>query len=112
MACAPGEQLDNLDHLAEALGNRDGRFWRMRNGYTLSGPRQLDALTEAIGAADREALLECLKIGLHEDIAVTMKDAQGALVAETSGPPACGTPLPKFSFRGTQDAARAADTRG
>jgi len=73
-------QLDNLDEMSSALQDGEGRFWTMRNGYTLSNPQQLDRLRHAIeGTADRELLLGQLKVGVHSDIAVTRKDAQGRI---------------------------------
>lgn len=74
-------QLDNLDEMSSALQDGEGRFWTMRNGYTLSNPQQLDRLRHAIeGTADRELLLGQLKVGVHSDIAVTRKDAQGPVI--------------------------------
>lgn len=63
-------QLDNLDALAQQLGER-GAYWDVVNGYTRSDEARLERLRAVLDGRDREALLGAVKVGLHRDVEVT-----------------------------------------
>lgn len=67
-------QIDCLWDLGQALGNADGRLWRMKNGYTLFTPEGLASVDRQLAAASDERLdeLRCLlRIGLHWGVGLT-----------------------------------------
>lgn len=71
-------QIDCLKDLGEALGNADGRLWRMDNGYAMCRRAGLAAIAERLGAADeaeRDRLRGLLRIGVHWNVQVTDGDA-------------------------------------
>ncbi|MEQ8458405.1 MAG: hypothetical protein RLO52_15420 [Sandaracinaceae bacterium] len=63
-------QLDNLADLRARLGDA-GQLVEVRNGYTSSTPERLEALGAVLEAADRDALLAALRIGLQTNVEVT-----------------------------------------
>eukprot|EP01051_Picozoa_sp_SAG22_P003041 SAG22_NODE_143_length_17909_cov_34.254969_7_plen_320_part_00 len=70
-------QVDNLGGVGEAVGNTNGKFWRVRNGYTQSDRQRLKGLNAELQARSaseeaggREALLGRLRVGLHQDVGV------------------------------------------
>lgn len=74
VAGQPGQthdrQLNNLAGVQAALGEAGGLV-DVVNGYTFSRPERLEALGEAIAAANRDALLGALRIGVHANVEVT-----------------------------------------
>ena len=76
-------QLDALADLGVALGELTDRpvseLWRMQNGYALASPDGLQAIAQALKAADHalsDSLRGHLRIGVHAGVEVT--DAEGA----------------------------------
>jgi hypothetical protein len=69
-------QIDCLSDIGEALGNRDGGLWRMRNGYALpsaEGLATVDRKLAAMSEAEQDALRSKLQIGLQWDTQVTLE---------------------------------------
>lgn len=69
------QQLDCLADLGQALGNENGRLWRMQNGYALAtaaGLREIAGRLRQADDADRDALRQHLRIGLHWQTQVTL----------------------------------------
>ena len=65
-----GRQINNLRSVQERLGDA-GELVEVRNGYTFSSPERLDALGAALEAADRDALMGAMRIGLQTGVEVT-----------------------------------------
>lgn len=71
-------QIDCLAEVGEALGNEAGSLWSMRNGYAFLTPSGRQAIADHLTRADepaRDALRALLRVGLHEDLEVTMPGA-------------------------------------
>jgi hypothetical protein len=71
-------QVDCLFDLGEALGNTDGRLWKMQNGYALLQEEGLQTLNGRLGALDEEARDELrgrLRIGMQRGVEVTLGGA-------------------------------------
>ena len=78
-------QLDALADLAAALGLPGSGHWQMRNGYALgsrAGVAQVGRRLRAASEAERDALRERLRIGLHWDVEVTDAAARQATVTQ------------------------------
>jgi hypothetical protein len=78
-------QIDCLADLGAALGNEQGRLWRMQNGYALfseSGLAEVDARLAAIDEAERDRLKSLLRIGLHWHVDVTDREQPGHTVSQ------------------------------
>ena len=72
-------QVDCLADLGDALGNEDGKLWKMSNGYALPSARGLDAVVKTLGGLSESALdqmREKLRIGVHWDTQVTLADTK------------------------------------
>jgi hypothetical protein len=70
-------QIDCLEDLGNALGNGDGRLWKMRNGYAMPEPGGLEEISLQIEKASEnelDSLRKPLRIGLHWDTEVTLRD--------------------------------------
>jgi hypothetical protein len=68
-------QIDCLADLGAALGNSNGRYWQMQNGYTIAIADGLQAIATRLQAADadeRDALRATLRIGLQWHTQVTL----------------------------------------
>lgn len=68
-------QIDCLRDMGAALGNVGGRLWVMRNGYALATEEGLVAISDRLRAtseAERDALRETLRIGIHWEVQVTL----------------------------------------
>jgi hypothetical protein len=63
-------QINNLRGVQERLGEA-GQLVEVRNGYTFSTPEQLETLGRALEGADRDALLQEIRIGLQTGVEVT-----------------------------------------
>jgi len=71
---ASHRQIDCLEDLGRALGNSEGRLWRMENGYAMCRRSGLAAISERLRDADeaeRDQLRGLLRIGLHWNVEVT-----------------------------------------
>ena len=83
-------QIDGLADvgtcLAGLLGKPVSELWTMRNGYCLGrqeGLISISALLDEIGEADIDAIRGHLRIGIHQDVAVTDEEAtQDQLVSQ------------------------------
>jgi len=68
-------QLNNLIDVSEALGNvPEGRYFEIRNGYTLASSATLTALNRVIGRSSPEEIdrvRAALRVGIHSDSVVT-----------------------------------------
>lgn len=72
-------QIDCLQDLGEALGNTDGRLWKMQNGYALASTEGLREISERLSTAtesERDELRQVLRIGIQWDTAVTIGEAR------------------------------------
>ena len=73
-----GRQIDCLQDIGTALGNDQGRLWRMRNGYCLTteaGLARVDGQLAAMNEAQLDDLRGRLRIGVHWDVEVTDEGA-------------------------------------
>ena len=71
-------QIDCLQDIGQALGNDQGRLWRMRNGYCLTTEAGLATVDEQLAAMDEAQLDDLrgrLRIGVHWDVEVTDEGA-------------------------------------
>ena len=71
-------QVDCLQDIGQALGNDQGRIWRMRNGYCLTTEAGLATADEQLAAMDEAQLDDLrgrLRIGVHWDVEVTDEGA-------------------------------------
>ena len=71
-------QVDCLQDIGQALGNDQGRLWRMRNGYCLTTEAGLATVDEQLAAMDEAQLDDLrgrLRIGVHWDVEVTDEGA-------------------------------------
>lgn len=71
-------QIDCLQDIGQALGNDQGRLWRMRNGYCLTTEAGLAKVDEQLAAMDEARLDDLrgrLRIGVHWDVEVTDEGA-------------------------------------
>lgn len=72
-------QIDCLSDLGAALGNDDGRLWKMRNGYVLateSGLAEISQRLQASSDAQLEELRGRLRIGIQWNTQVTLAGCQ------------------------------------
>jgi hypothetical protein len=77
-------QIDCLRDIGTALGNEQGRFWQMRNGYCLTtdeGLASIDHQLSSMGPAQLDELRGRLRIGVHWDVEVT-DDGAGHSVSQ------------------------------
>lgn len=68
-------QIDCLADLGDALGNRDQRLWKMKNGYALAtrpGLEEVSAFIRASDEVERDALRGLLRIGIQSNTQVTL----------------------------------------
>ena len=71
-------QIDCLQDIGKALGNHQGRLWRMRNGYCLTtqaGLARVDGQLAAMDETQLDDLRGRLRIGVHWDVEVTDEGA-------------------------------------
>lgn len=70
-------QINNLHDINTQLGNPDGRYFTVANGYTKAKDEGLQALNLALeNLSDRrkQILRSLLRVGIHEDVQVTSSD--------------------------------------
>jgi len=68
-------QIDCLQDIGLALGNKDEQLWRMQNGYALATEAGLEEVSRRINSMDpqeRDALRQQLRIGLQWNTQVTL----------------------------------------
>jgi len=73
------KQVDCLAEIGKALGNADGRLWKMRNGYALPTAEELKEIDSRLGMMSESELDELrskLKIGLQWDTQVTVNGCE------------------------------------
>jgi hypothetical protein len=78
-------QIDCLRDIGDALGNDRGSLWTMQNGYALCTESGLAAVTRRLGqmpADERDALRDRLRVGVHQDVQVTISDDPGQRVTQ------------------------------
>lgn len=71
-------QIDCLADIGHALGNRDGSFWQMQNGYALAtekGLREISDRLESSTDAELDELRQLLRIGIQWQTEVTLDNA-------------------------------------
>jgi hypothetical protein len=72
------KQVDCLADVGEALGNSNGRLWKMKNGYALPGTEGLKEVDSKLGAmseSELDALRSKLKMGVQWDTQVTFSNS-------------------------------------
>jgi hypothetical protein len=72
-------QIDCLSDLATALGGAQKPLWEMQNGYALASHEGLVQISNRLNASDeneRDELRQLLRIGIHWNTQVTLKNAQ------------------------------------
>ena len=70
-------QIDCMADLGEALGNSEGRLWKMRNGYALASETGLVEISKrlrSLSESEMDGLRQMLRIGIHWDTQVTLSD--------------------------------------
>ena len=70
-------QINCLADIGQALGNGNGRYWQMRNGYalpTLAGLTHIDAQLQGMSAAKLDDLRGLLRVGIQWQTQVTLND--------------------------------------
>ena len=71
-------QIDCLEDVGRALGQRESALWDMQNGYALLTPRGLATLEQrlqALSESEKDRLRSLLRIGLQSDTEVTLGNA-------------------------------------
>ena len=108
-------QLDTLKDVGAVVGNEDGAYWEMRNGYALpttsSAIKQLSARLAADPAL-RAAATGALRVGVHWDTQVRPPGthrvcqvfASALPVAYASAPAASWAPFAKLVLRAAYEA--------
>ena len=69
------KQVDCLAAIGEALGNDNGRLWKMKNGYALpsaQGLKEVDCRLSSMSDSELDDLRGKLKVGLQWDTQVTL----------------------------------------
>ena len=56
-------QLNGMDEIEARLGNENGKYFSVRNGYLTASPTQVQAL-QGVNLGD----LEDMKVGIHSDV--------------------------------------------
>ena len=72
-------QIDCLADLGKALGNSDGRLWKMQNGYamaTASGLQEISETITAMSKHQRDLLRKTLRVGIQWDTQVTLHECK------------------------------------
>jgi hypothetical protein len=113
-------QLDCLADLGQALGNEDGRLWRMQNGYALAtetGLREVALRLQQADEQQRDELRQRLRIGLQWQTQVTLNQCSHQVsqaycaalpVAYTSHPPAMWAPFARLVLEAAYEATLSA----
>ena len=109
-------QLDCLADLGQALGNGDGRLWRMQNGYALAteaGLREIAQRLQQTDESERDGLRQRLRIGLQWQTEVTLDRCSHQVsqaycsalpVAYTPHPPALWAPFARLVLEAAYEA--------
>jgi len=72
-------QIDCLEEIGKYLENKNGRLWKMRNGYALATEEGLIEITQRLlesSEAERDQLRSLLRVGLQWDTQVTLDNCQ------------------------------------
>jgi hypothetical protein len=73
------KQVDCLENVGEALGNANGRLWKMKNGYALptaEGLKEVDSKLAVMSEAALDELRSKLKIGVQWETQVTLSSSE------------------------------------
>ncbi len=96
------KQVDCLAAIGEALGNDNGRLWKMKNGYALpsaEGLEEVDSKLSSMSESELDDLRGLLKVGLQWDTQVTLSDCQHLVTqAYCSALPVAYSGLPSRSW--------------
>ena len=97
-------QIDCLSDLATALGGAQKPLWEMQNGYALASHEGLVQISNRLNASnenERDELRQLLRIGIHWNTQVTLKNAQHQVSqAYCSALPVAYSNLPKDLWSG------------
>ena len=96
------KQVDCLNAIGEALGNDNGRLWKMKNGYALpsaEGLEEIDSKLSSMSESELDDLRGMLKVGLQWDTQVTLSDCEHLVTqAYCSALPVAYSGLPSRSW--------------
>ena len=96
------KQVDCLAAIGEALGNANGRLWKMKNGYALpsaEGLQEIDSKLSSMSESQLDDLRGMLKVGLQWDTQVTLRDCEHLVTqAYCSALPVAYSGLPSRSW--------------
>lgn len=96
------KQVDCLAAIGEALGNDNGRLWKMKNGYALpsaQGLEEIDSKLSSMSESELDDLRGLLKVGLQWDTQVTLSDCEHLVTqAYCSALPVAYSGLPSQSW--------------
>lgn len=96
------KQVDCLTAIGEALGNDNGRLWKMKNGYALpsaEGLKEVDFKLSSMSESELDDLRGMLKVGLQWDTQVTLSDCDHLVTqAYCSALPVAYSGLPSRSW--------------
>lgn len=73
------KQIDCLADLGAALGNSNGRLWKMQNGYALpsrEGLEEVHARLSSMSETQLDELRSLLRVGVHSNVQVTIDDCK------------------------------------
>ncbi|MDX1928481.1 MAG: hypothetical protein SFV81_18270, partial [Pirellulaceae bacterium] len=96
------KQVDCLEAIGEALGNDNGRLWKMKHGYALpsaGGLEEIDSKLASMSESELDNLRGMLKVGLQWDTQVTLTDCDQLVTqAYCSALPVAYSGLPSRSW--------------
>lgn len=96
------KQINCLEAIGEALGNANGRLWKMQNGYALpsaEGLEEVDSKLSSMSESELDSLRGMLKVGLQWDTQVTLTDCEHLVTqAYCSALPVAYSGLPSRSW--------------
>jgi hypothetical protein len=72
-------QIDCIADVGEALGNSEGRLWKMRNGYALASETGLVEISNrlrSLSEGEIDGLRQLLRIGIQWDTQVTLDESR------------------------------------
>lgn len=96
------KQVDCIAAIGEALGNSNGRLWKMKNGYALpsaEGLKEVDSRLSSMSKSELDDLRGMLEVGLQWDTQVTLTDCDHLVTqAYCSALPVSYSGLPSQSW--------------
>lgn len=79
------QQIDCLQEMGKALGNKEQSHWIMQNGYALcteNGLDEIDSILKSASVSQVDNLRDLLHVGFHRDVEVTDAIQRGLLVSQ------------------------------